>query len=234
MGAHEAPRQALIVAAGAGTRLGAKSPKALVNVAGQPLLAHAVYRFARAGLAGPLVVVAPPGAEARFLPVVERAAEGHACTIVAGGAERQDSVARGLDALDPDTELVAIHDAARPFVSEEAIAASFASAAEYGAATVAIPCADTILEADEAALLQHTPDRSRLWACQTPQTFRVAVIRAAHEHAQREGFLGTDDASLVRRAGHPVKLVRGTAHNFKVTTPDDLALAEAVAAAGLA
>ena len=222
------------MAAGSGTRLGAKCPKALVNVAGQPLLAHAAARFAEAGLTGPLIVVAPPRAEARFLPVAERAAGGHAVTIVAGGAERQDSVARGLDALEPDTELVAIHDAARPFVTDAAIAASFAAAAEYGAATVAIPCADTILEVDDAAMLQHTPERSRLWACQTPQTFRVAVIRAAHAQARGAGFLGTDDASLVRRAGGRVKLVLGTPHNFKVTTPGDLALAEAVAAAGLA
>lgn len=119
-------------------------------------------------------------------------------------------------------------------MSAESIRASVDGAAEFGAATVAIPSIDTILVSDADAFLADTPDRKTLWACQTPQTFRVDVLRHAHKEAQRVGFTGTDDASLVRRAGGKVKLVMGSPLNFKVTTPQDLALARCVIEGGLA
>jgi 2-C-methyl-D-erythritol 4-phosphate cytidylyltransferase len=118
-------------------------------------------------------------------------------------------------------------------VDPASVRASIEAAAEHGASTVAIPCSDTILVADDEDMLVNTPDRRRLWACQTPQTFRLDVIKQAHQQARAEGFTGTDDATLVRRMGHPVKLVKGTPLNFKITTPEDLALAETIIDKGL-
>jgi 2-C-methyl-D-erythritol 4-phosphate cytidylyltransferase len=224
----------LIPAAGMGTRLGCDMPKALIPLEGQPMLVRTLERFRALGLIEGAAVTVPPGREGEFRKVLDEAYPGVALSLVAGGAERQDSVARGLDALDADTDIVVIHDAARPFVSAESVRASIEAAAECGAATVAVPCIDTILQADGERYLIDTPDRRTLWACQTPQTFRFEVIRAAHEAARRERYTGTDDASLVRRAGGRVRLVMGAPLNFKVTTPADRAMAESVIREGLA
>jgi 2-C-methyl-D-erythritol 4-phosphate cytidylyltransferase len=143
-------------------------------------------------------------------------------SIAQGGAERQDSVRLGLALLDADTRIVVIHDAARPFVSLESVQASIQAAEACGAATVAIPSVDTVLHADANDYLIDTPDRRFLWMCQTPQTFQVDVIRQAHEQAARDGYEGTDDATLVRRTGARVKLVIGSPTNIKITIPADL------------
>jgi 2-C-methyl-D-erythritol 4-phosphate cytidylyltransferase len=208
-----------------GVRLGADGPKALVDVGGRPLLAVTLARFSGMGLLDPAVIVAPVA----FFPAFERALG--AClkpgswVLVEGGAERQESVARGLAALRDDAEIVVIHDAARPFVPRQAVEASIAEAAAHGGATVAVPVSDTILIADERQFLDCTPDRRMLWACQTPQTFQVGVIRRAHRAAVEGGWLCTDDATLVRRTGLPVRIVEGSPANFKVTTAFDLATA---------
>lgn len=235
--------QLLIPAAGKGLRLGARppvarppgarrpgdvGPKALVDLGGQPMLIRTLKRFQPLGLLENAIIIVSPEDGDKVQNAVRKVFPDTSFSYVLGGAERQLSVANGLNALEPATEIVVIHDAARPFVSPESVKASIEAAAEHGAATVAIPSADTILVGDEQAFLQETPDRRRLWACQTPQAFRVAVIREAHAAARRDGFVGTDDASLVRRLGQPVKLVMGTPLNFKVTTPGDRALAECV------
>ncbi|MCC6154244.1 MAG: 2-C-methyl-D-erythritol 4-phosphate cytidylyltransferase [Candidatus Hydrogenedentes bacterium] len=226
--------QLLIPAAGMGTRLGADRPKALIDLDGVPLLVRTLARFADLDLLDNCIITIAPQARSEF----EGALRVHFPTahvrLVDGGKERQDSVRNGLAALDSTTEIVVIHDAARPFVSPESIRASVDAAAQIGAATVAIPSIDTILVSDSEAFLTATPDRNTLWACQTPQTFRVEVLRHAHDIALRDGFAGTDDASLVRRAGGKVKLVMGSPLNFKVTTPQDLALARCVIEGGLA
>jgi 2-C-methyl-D-erythritol 4-phosphate cytidylyltransferase len=216
----------LIPAAGMGVRLGQNRPKALIDIAGKPMLVRALERFAPLGLVAGAVIVVTPGHRSDFERALTKAFPSSEFTLIDGGTERQDSVRHGLDSLDPGSDVVVIHDAARPFVSTESIQASIAAAEEYGAATVAIPCIDTILVANADQCLQETPDRSTLWACQTPQTFRVAVIRDAHAAAKRDAAILTDDASLVRRVGGVVRLVHGTASNFKITTPGDLALAE--------
>lgn len=217
-----------------GTRLGADVPKALVPVAGEPLIVRTLRRFATLELVEGAVITVPPEHRDAIKTAVTAAFAGREFLFVNGGAERQLSVGNGLDALDPATEIVVIHDAARPFVSSESIAGSIKAAAQHGAATVAIPASDTILAADDERFLFDTPDRSRLWACQTPQTFRVPVIREAHTRARQEGLLATDDASLARQYGARVQLVMGSPLNFKVTTAGDLALAECVIAGGLA
>ncbi|NIA14891.1 MAG: 2-C-methyl-D-erythritol 4-phosphate cytidylyltransferase [Nitrospiraceae bacterium] len=225
--------QLLIAAAGMGVRLGGGGPKALVDIEGKPMLVRTLTRFAPLRLDDGAVVVVSPGHEALFDATLKAALPGTSLTVVAGGAERQISVANGLDALAPDTEIVVIHDAARPFVSQAAVQASVEAAEACGAATVAVPTIDTVLKADAEQFLIETPDRRSLWACQTPQTFLVDVIRRAHARASAEDHLGTDDASLVKRMGEPVKLVEGTPTNFKVTTPLDLAMARFVVREGL-
>ncbi len=226
--------QLLIPAAGMGQRLGAQGPKALTDLCGEPMLVRTLRAFSGLGLLPGAVVTIPGAYASEFRNVLASAFPGTPFSLIDGGAERQDSVENGLHALDADTDIVVIHDAARPFVAVASIHASIDAAIAYGAATVAIPCNDTILEAESDDFLCNTPDRSILWACQTPQTFRVDVIRKAHEIARREEFVSTDDATLVRRVGGAVKLVRGTPLNFKVTAPGDLALARCVIEGGLA
>ncbi len=226
--------QLLIPAAGMGTRLGAPSPKALLDLCGTPMLVRTLRRFESLGIARDAVITVPPTHRTLFEETLGAAFPDAQFTLVDGGRERQDSVDNGLKALDPATELVAVHDAARPFISPESADAAIAAAAQYGAATVAIRCVDTVLQGDEDDFLVHTPDRSLLWACQTPQVFRVDVLRRAHAEARAAGFLGTDDATLVQRLGGKVKLAPGTPLNFKVTTPGDLALARCVIEGGLA
>lgn len=226
--------QLLIPAAGMGTRLDLNQPKALLDLCGKPLLIHTLGRFHETGLLEhTVVIVVPPQVHAPFDAVLAAWMPTLRYVLVDGGRERQLSVANGLAKLDVDTGIVAIHDAARPFVGAAAVSASIDAAATYGAATVAIPSIDTILVADADECLESTPDRSRLWACQTPQTFRVEVIREAHRYAEEHQVLGTDDATLVRTMGKPVKLVQGSYLNFKITTPSDVALAESVIERGL-
>lgn len=220
--------QLLIPAAGMGARLGSKCPKALVEVAGKPMLARVLERFQPLGLTANAVIVITPGHRNDFERALGHEIAGSNLTLVDGGSERQESVQRGLACLAPTTDIVVIHDAARPFVSQESVYASITAATQCGAATVAMPCIDTILEADANRNLMATPDRRALWACQTPQTFQVRVIREAHAAAQRDGVVLTDDASLVRRVGATVRLVPGAPLNFKITTSTDLALADCV------
>ncbi len=225
--------QLLIPAAGMGQRLG-RGPKALVELAGVPLLARTLARFSGTGLLDGAVLVCPPDGTVSFQDMLQRHFPGNRWQLVPGGAERQDSVWNGLAALDDSTEIVVIHDAARPFAPLDAIRASIDAAQQYGAASVAIPVVDTIFQADQDAWLESTPPRGCLWACQTPQTFRVELIREAHRRARAEGRMGTDDATLVRWTGARVKLVHGAWLNFKVTSPEDFALAEVVIKEGLA
>ncbi len=208
-----------------GLRLGGAGPKALAPLEGTPLLVRTLQRFAGLRLVENAVIIVPANQRAQFNEALSAAFPGVAFILVDGGAERQQSVANGLDALLPTAEIVVIHDAARPFVSREAIQLSIAAAQSCGAATVAIPLIDTILVADEQGFLDSTPDRANLWACQTPQTFRIDAIRDAHAAAARAGYRATDDASLVRWHGGSVRIVNGSPANRKITTPEDLAYA---------
>lgn len=201
-------------------------PKALIPLAGKPLILRSLERFVSLDLVAGAVIVVPAGYLDAFRNVIDQAFGDLGIVLTEGGLRRQDSVINGLAKLDPTAGLVVIHDAARPFVSKESIHGAIQAANKYGAATVALPCTDTILKADEEDFLTDTPDRREVWACQTPQVFRVDLIREAHRLADKAGRQATDDASLVREQGHKVKLVPGTALNFKITRPEDLAYAE--------
>lgn len=206
---------ALIPAAGSGTRLGL-GPKAFVEVAGRSLLARSVA--ALAPLVDEVLVALPEGLE---LP------EDLPARAIVGGPTRQESVHRLLRAT--SAEIVLVHDAARPFLPTNVVQALLEAIPETGAATAALPVADTLVRGEGGRWGGVVP-REGLWAVQTPQGFRRDLLLRAHEAAHEEGFGATDDAGLVNRLGVPVTLVPGDARLFKVTAPGDLALAHAVAA----
>lgn len=218
--------QFIIPAGGMGLRLNAGIPKALIPLGNRPLLAQTLSRLSPMQSPLPMIVVVPPGREDEFHEMLRREVPQVDLRLIPGGAERQDSVWYGLQELSPEADMVAIHDAARPLVSEAALKHAIEAAASHGAATLATPVSDTILCAYPSAILEHTPDRSRLWACQTPQVFRRDIVLTAYEYARARHLQFTDDATLVHHAGFPVKLVDGGPFNIKVTTPIDLELSE--------
>jgi len=221
---------ALVLAAGRGERLGSPLPKAFVQVAGQPLLAHALAALARSGGFTQIVPVVPAPELSRMAGLAGLLTQWPEVTdAVAGGAERQDSMRAGLAALRPGVEIVAIHDAARPLVPPDAVRRVLAAAAATGAALLAVPVTDTIKRVRGGRVLE-TPDRAECWAAQTPQAFRLPLLCEAVARADVEGFVATDDAQLVERLGHPVAVVEGHPDNFKVTRRDDLARAETLLA----
>lgn len=219
------PAVAVVVPAGGlGTRLGARLPKQFLRVGGRPLLEATLAHFLSPPLFRPAtaVVVAVPEAHlARARRLVERSGLRPAPRLVAGGATRQESVWRALQEVDPAAGIVVVHDAVRPFITRGLVRAVVAAAIEDGAAICAVPITETVKRV-AGGHVEATLDRSGLWAVQTPQAFGHALLREAHEKAAREGFTGTDDAALVERLGHPVRVVPGTPDNVKITTPEDL------------
>jgi len=218
---------AVIVAAGRGSRMRAAESKQYLPLAGMPILFHTLLTFASHPDVAMTTVVVPPGDERRVLELAKRYGCDDRLSVTAGGAERQHSVMRGLNMLrNTGVPLVLVHDAVRPFVTHEMISAVGKEAEVSGAAVLAVPVKDTIKIAGPGGVVHSTPDRSSLWVAQTPQAFRVSLLLEAYEKAERDGFLGTDDASLVERLGYPVKLVPGDYANVKITTPEDLEWAE--------
>jgi len=218
----------LIPAAGTGSRMRAAVNKQYLTLADRPILAHTLNLFDAHPAIDRIHVISPAAEMDQCRrDVVERYAFTKVCNIIAGGAERQDSVRNGLlECGAASDDIVLIHDGARPFFPPELISKVVRAASETGACLVGVPVKDTIKEVADR-MVAGTPDRSRLWQAQTPQAFRFALIRDAHEQALRDGFRGTDDASLVERLGWPVAMIEGSYRNIKITTPEDLVLAEA-------
>jgi len=219
---------AIIVAAGKGTRMGAGVDKLFLELNGGPVVAHTWRRFEEAACIDEISMVIRDGMQAAFAALAERCGFKKPFRLVAGGKERQDSVWNGLEALSPGTEIVAIQDAARPCTTATLIEATVTAARETGAAVAAQAVTDTIKESDDGKLIERTLDRSRLWAVQTPQTFRVEIIRRALSAVREKGLLVTDDTAACELVRQPVRLVLSSAPNPKVTRPEDLACVEAV------
>ena len=217
---------AILVAAGKGVRMGAGVDKLFLEVAGRPVVAHTWQKFNEANCIGEIVLVVRDGMQKAFAELAVKYHLQKPFRIVAGGAERQDSVWNGLAALPVTAEIVAIHDAARPCTSDELIATTVQAADETGAAVAAQPVTDTIKESADGRLIQRTLDRSRLWAVQTPQSFRVEVIRRALAEVRRRRLMFTDDTAACELIGQPVRLVSSIAPNPKVTVPGDLPFVE--------
>jgi len=222
---------AIIVAAGRSTRMGPGVEKLFVTVAGMPVVAHTWKRFDAADCIDQIVLVVRDGMQDTYARLAEQYCLTKPHRLVAGGDERQDSVWNGLEALSPETAMVAIQDAARPCTTAELIAATIASAEENGAAVAAQPVVDTIKESKDGEFIERTVPRDRLWSVQTPQTFRVDVIRLAIETARKKNLTLTDDTAACELIGQKVALVPGTAPNPKVTTPGDVAYVQSLLAA---
>lgn len=221
---------ALIPAAGMGKRMGAGINKQYLLLAGKPILAHTLEVFERASCIDEIYLIVPED-EIPYCRenVVERFGFSKVARIVPGGSERQHSVLNGLRAIappDPEDAVIVIHDGVRPFLTIPVLRNAIETARLHDGALVAVPVKDTV-KAVEGGVVKETPPRNSLWLAQTPQVFRYGIIRDAHELAAREGWLGTDDASLVERLGKSVRIVEGDYGNFKITTPEDLILAEA-------
>jgi len=219
---------AIIVAAGKGTRMGANVDKLWLEVAGQPVVAHTWRQFNDAVCIDEIILVVRDGMQSHFKELAEKYHFQKTFRLVVGGAERQDSVWNGLSAVSPKTEIVAIQDAARPCTTAELIAATIAAARETGAAVAAQPVTDTIKETADGKLISRTVDRSKLWSVQTPQTFRIEVIRRAISTAREKGLNLTDDTAACELIGQPVRLVKANAPNPKVTVPADLPFIESL------
>jgi len=220
---------AILPAGGQGLRLGGAAPKQFLPLAGRPVLEHTLEHFKASGLVDTAVLVVPQSEVESARRQFARF-EGWLAHVVAGGAERQDSVRNGLEALAGDAQIVLVHDGVRPFVTPRMIRDSITAAREHGAAICAVPVHDTLKRADDAGLVLETVDRDGLWRVQTPQTFQRRVLEDAFARATAEGFYGTDEGMLVERLGLPVKLIAGSQFNIKITRPEDLALAERIAA----
>ena len=214
---------AIILGGGSGQRMGAKCNKVLLPIAGKSMIVRSVEAFV------PLVEQVVVVSREEDMPVMasELAQNGLEALMVSGGATRQESVWRGLQALSGQCDGVLVHDGARCLVTADVIQRCMASVEECGTGVAAVPVTDTIKTVSDANIALDTPNRTALRAVQTPQGFKTDLLRQAHEQAQRDGFLGTDDASLVERLGVPVQLTAGSRRNIKLTTPEDLLMAEA-------
>nr|WP_281883971.1 2-C-methyl-D-erythritol 4-phosphate cytidylyltransferase [Paenibacillus sp. YYML68] len=216
----------IIVAAGKGTRMGTQESKQYLQLGGKPIVVHTLETFERMIGVSSIVLVTGEADVARCRQYVEQYGLHKVTAVIAGGRERQHSVRLGLNALPTGTEWVMVHDGVRPFAKETHVRMCAERAAVTDAAVLAVPVKDTIKVVDAEGVIQGTPDRSSLWAIQTPQAFRLAVLQKAHEEAEADGFLGTDDAMLVERLGCRVAVVESDYYNIKITTPEDLPWAE--------
>ncbi|MCM3719727.1 2-C-methyl-D-erythritol 4-phosphate cytidylyltransferase [Fictibacillus phosphorivorans] len=217
----------VIPAAGQGKRMNAGISKQWIELLGEPVLKHTVDVFEKDPACSGIILVGSERELYQMQDFVQTFQYTKVRQIVPGGKERQQSVYEGLKSVPNDIELVLIHDAARPFITQHHISQLVERASETGSAVLAVPVKDTVKRAVQNQVVE-TIDRSSLWAVQTPQAFRLSIVIEAHEKAAAENYLGTDDASLVERIGHTVALVMGDYHNIKLTTSDDLLFGQAI------
>ena len=216
-------------------RLGSGVPKAFVKVGGRAMLSYSLGAVAQVNSIGEVVITVPEGFESAARAEAAAAGLGLPVKITPGGAERQDSVRIALALTSSETELVIVHDAARPLATPAIFEACLSAAGRAGGAIAAIPVADTLKRvAGGGNAIAATVARAGLWQAQTPQAFRRELLVAAHRRAVSEGVVATDDADLVERTGARVEVVEGSTANLKITTPSDLAIVEAIVAARMA
>ncbi|WP_407083097.1 2-C-methyl-D-erythritol 4-phosphate cytidylyltransferase [Paenibacillus aurantius] len=216
----------VIVAAGKGSRMRTAESKQYLPLGGKPILVHTLETWNRLEEVDSIVLVVGENDLSRCQAYIEQYGLVKVRQVIMGGEERQASVHAGLRTFSEDYEWVMVHDGVRPFVRPEQVRACLRQAMESGGAVLAVPVKDTIKVADSDGWIQSTPDRRSLWAIQTPQAFRLSSLKQAYEQAEKEGFLGTDDAMLAERIGLKVRVVEGSYENIKITTPEDLPWAE--------
>jgi len=217
---------AIIAAAGFGRRMKTDRPKQFLALNGTPILVHTIRKFDACAVISYVIVTAPRESVEEVTALVNSAGFKKSVTVIEGGERRQDSVSMGLQRLQPGTDIVAVHDGVRPFVSIEDIENVVRQAAQSGAAILGVPIVDTVKQA-EREFVESTLMREHLILAQTPQVFRTDILKEAFERAAKDEYYGTDESSLVERLGLPVAIVRGSERNIKITRPSDLTLARA-------
>src|ERR1700719_97535 len=223
---------AILPAAGLGTRMGAETPKQFLELEGVPIVMLSLRRIASCDLVTDIIVATRGDGIARLEEQIRGEKFKQNVRVVRGGDARQDSVARALQEVPDDTELVVVHDAVRPFVTREQITRVIEEARRCRAAILGIPAMDTVKEVkraslpEDVALITATIPRERVVLAQTPQVFEAALLREAFARAAADGFTASDEAALVERLGHNVHVVLGSERNLKITRPGDLEIAE--------
>lgn len=222
---HPLRTAVIIPAGGRGTRVGGKIPKQFTRIGEESILERTLRAFHRHPLVVEIIVACSLEHRNRVGRCLEQLRKGILTATAPGGPDRQTSVWNAMQAIRSEAEIVLIHDAVRPFVTRELISGVIEAAGRYGAAVAAIPARDTLLRQGSGGMIDGVIDRTSCWLAQTPQAFRRELILRAFRSAQRSDFHGTDDASLVLRLHHDVKVVQGLDGNGKITTPHDLAIA---------
>ncbi|MDR1774577.1 MAG: 2-C-methyl-D-erythritol 4-phosphate cytidylyltransferase, partial [Clostridioides sp.] len=217
---------AIIVAAGSGKRMNLDINKQFIKLQGKEIIAITISKFYNNPDISEIIVCIKEEEKDIFDSIFKKYNFKN-IKIAFGGKERQDTINNGLNLLDKNSEIVLIHDGARPFVSEKIIKDTILSCMENKAVIVAVPVKDTIKIVQNGEI-QITPNRANIWAAQTPQVFQKEIITNAYKKAYNDNFYGTDDSSLVERIGYKVKIVSGNYDNIKITSPEDLSIAESI------
>lgn len=219
----------IIVAAGSGKRMRSAIAKQYIELKGRTILSYTIETFNNSENIDDIILVTSKDAvDYVRREIIEKYGFDKVRTIVEGGAERQDSVYKGLKAVDSDTDVVLIHDGVRPFVADKYIAELESIAMEFGGCVLGAPVKDTIKVCNSEGYITDTPKRETLWLAQTPQCFKYDIIMKAYEKAEKEGYRGTDDSMLAERLGIRIKMVKGDYDNIKITTPEDLYMGEVI------
>ena len=218
----------IIVAAGMGKRMGAKINKQFLLLRDKPILAHTVQKFDNNEYVDEIIIVAR-NEEKEYCKkeIVDKYSFKKVFQIVAGGVERQTSVYNGLMAVNKKSNIVLVHDGVRPFIRDEEITECIKTTIKYEACVIGVPVKDTIKVVNKDNNITETPARDKLWAVHTPQAFTYELIIKAYENAKKHSFTSTDDSMLVEKLGYRVKMIKGSYENIKITTPEDLKIAEA-------
>ena len=224
---------AIIVAAGKGARMNNTVRKQYLNLAGHPVVSHSLITFdACKQIEGIFLVVPQKDMDYCQKSLLSHLKLQKKVNLVPGGAQRQQSVYNGLLAIDKKTSTVVVHGGVRPFVRSEDLRSCILGAKDYGACILGVPASDTLKHVGKSGIIKTTLPRNTIWLAQTPQAFQYDLILKAHEKARRDGFVGTDDALLIERMGKKVKVIKGSRSNIKITTREDMAVAQAMLDAG--
>lgn len=215
------------MAAGKGSRMKANINKQFLMLRDKPIIAYTILAFEKCEAIDEIIVVtAPEELEYFEINILGSYSFKKVKKLIPGGTERQQSAYNGIKAASTESDIILIHDGARPFVKSETIINCIEQAKLYGAVSAGMPCKDTVKLVDEQGMVLSTPDREKVWLTQTPQVFKKSIITYAHEYAQKKGVIGTDDAMLAELTGHRVKMVAASYENIKITTPEDIAIAK--------
>ncbi|AOT71128.1 2-C-methyl-D-erythritol 4-phosphate cytidylyltransferase [Geosporobacter ferrireducens] len=220
---------AIILAAGKGSRMKAELNKQYLVLKDKPIIAHTITVFENCPLIDEIILVINPEEEEICKKrILDRFKYKKITKLIGGGAERQRSVHNGLNVVDPRSQIVLVHDGARPLVTSKIIERCVKGAQAFGAVSAGVPIKETIKIMTKDRFVQYTPKREDVWITQTPQAFQLEIIKKAHDFAILHEILGTDDAMLVEHMGEKVRMVEGDYENIKITTPEDLIAAEAI------